>query len=380
MNISYLSTVRLPTNKAYGVTVIETANAATRMGLNFKLFAPSNRSYVNSNLVRINSVGYCQIKIKHLRKLINLLIFQYNSIYIPIVASFYSDLRRSDLIWLRDPLSALVLSTLLPRKSILVEIHHKPRTFNSLVFKLLRNKKYVRFGLITKTLQKELEKSLLIDQMVLMPMAVSSDFYQQSKDQLTINPISLVYLGKGQSSGHDNGLITLVEDFMVANAKYPKLKLVFVGLEDSFEFALRQRASDNNDFYDNVEFYKHVPHSEVPNLLAKFSIGLLPYPDSRYNNERFPLKSLEYAALGLPILATSIRSHRELMGSDICWFYHPGVPGSFSAGIDSILSSPSGTLQKILKARTWASDYTYEKRVVIAMNAFPDLNRENGWK
>jgi len=377
MKISYLSTVRLPTNKAYGVTVTETAHAAKRMGLKFTVFAPGPKSSKNENLIWVKSIKYSTIPIPYLKNLLNLLRFQFNSILIPIFASCKSEIRESDLIWLRDPISALVIATRMPDTRILLEIHHKPRILNLLVVKILSNKKNVKFGVISKNLQEEMSRFLGVSRTVNMPMAVPSSFYKTNQARLSSNPVTLVYLGKGQSSGHDNGLITLFNDFCVASARLKNLKLTFVGLEPSFEISLRKKALESSITEDKLEFHKHVKHSEVPDLLANFSIGLLPYPNSKYNNERFPLKSLEYAALELPILASAINSHLELIGTDKCWLYKPGDSDSFSAAVSSIMTSPSLASSKISNAKSWAYEYTYEKRVISALSAFPNFQSGN---
>ena len=56
-----------------------------------------------------------------------------------------------------------------------------------------------------------------------------------------------------------------------------------------------------------------IPHSEVSEVLRNFDIGIVPYPnDSHMNKYASPMKIFEMAACGVPILASDIKSHKEL--------------------------------------------------------------------
>ena len=48
-------------------------------------------------------------------------------------------------------------------------------------------------------------------------------------------------------------------------------------------------------------------------MLRNFDIGIVPYPnDSHMNKYASPMKIFEMAACGVPILASDIKSHKEL--------------------------------------------------------------------
>ncbi len=57
----------------------------------------------------------------------------------------------------------------------------------------------------------------------------------------------------------------------------------------------------------NVQHQPGVPKSEIPSLLTTFDIGLIPYQiNNRFNRYCFPMKSMEYFYVGLPIVTTQI--------------------------------------------------------------------------
>jgi glycosyltransferase involved in cell wall biosynthesis len=94
---------------------------------------------------------------------------------------------------------------------------------------------------------------------------------------------------------------------------------------------------------------------------------VLPYPASIYNNERFPIKSLEYAASGLVIIASNIDSHLELIGHSNGFFYIPGEINSFESQVAKIEKELDLRATKNVSARKWATGFTYEKRVQRVM-------------
>ena len=77
--------------------------------------------------------------------------------------------------------------------------------------------------------------------------------------------------------------------------------------EYSFEFTggiLNQKVVERLSNYENVIFHPAVHASEVPELVAKFDIGIIPYLLSEINKNIYPLKINEYLAIGIPVVMT----------------------------------------------------------------------------
>lgn len=364
MEISYLSTSRLPTQKAYGVTVIESWRAAQRSGINLKIYSPGpTEIQAFEKIVHLPSIEIPlplrKLKIPRTRKVI----FGINSILIPLFALTNKEFQQTKNIWLRDPLSALVLTYLQPEKKILLEIHHKPVGFGRLILKRLQSQENVKFSAISPRLILQLLADYPSLNIFESPMAVPTSFFRSQKITSLGIPLKLLYVGKGQSSGFDNGLAQLVLDFARVVKSKPSVSLTFLGLEPEFKNLVRELQNDLQIPLESIILLDHVPHNEVIEVVANHDVGILPYPQSTYNDERFPIKTLEYAAAGKIILASNIESHTEIIGLDNAYFYTPGRAGSFENVISEIVTNQEASDRKILSALSWAKGFTYEKRI-----------------
>ncbi|RYJ53313.1 glycosyltransferase [Flavobacterium petrolei] len=75
-----------------------------------------------------------------------------------------------------------------------------------------------------------------------------------------------------------------------------------------FEFTgylLNHDIQDRLSQYKNVAFFKSVQAHEVPQLLAKYDLGIIPYKMNEVNKNIYPLKINEYLAVGVPVVMTA---------------------------------------------------------------------------
>lgn len=371
MKITYLSTSRLPTKKAYGVTVLETAEAAVRMGENFLVYSPTSDRRELKEFQR--SLASLKIpKFLDERDLNNVkrFVFIMNSFFIPLSASLKSNFRNSDIFWLRDPIAAFIICVAYRNKQTLLELHHLPGKSGLMLLRFLLRFRNFSICAISEDLASQIRIGTNATEVFICPMAVSPKFFHNIKDNFSDSTIRFIYSGKGQSSGFDNGLETLVMDLKRVWIKFPNIEVTFLGLEDNYIALLKDLIKERDLPIDIFVFFSHVPHNEVPALLKKHDIGLLPYPENKYHAERFPIKSLEYAASGLAILATETQAHMQVIGKDYAWFYRPSEPESMSGQVESILKHSESTENKLQQAQKWARGYTYEDRIRVVQNFF----------
>jgi glycosyltransferase involved in cell wall biosynthesis len=377
MKIRYLSTSRLPTIKAYGVTVLETAEAAVRMEEDFLVYSPtSNQKKLKQYQRSLPSLQIPNFLDNRDLKLLKRFVFTINSCFISFSALCNSDFRSADVIWLRDPISAFIICRTRLNKQTLLELHHLPGKFGLKLLKILLRFRNLSICAISEELASQIRIETNSNEVLVCPMAVSPKFFCAINRSFSDGPIRFIYSGKGQSSGFDNGLEALVMNLQPVWKKYPNIQVTFLGLEDYY-ISLLKRQIKNMGFSKEVfVFLSHVSHDEVPGLLEQHDIGLLPYPENKYHAERFPIKSLEYAASGLAILASETRSHIQVIGEGYAWFYDPTASESMSLQVESMLSDPESRKHKLKQAQKWASNYTYESRISVVQDFFSNFVRE----
>ena len=66
--------------------------------------------------------------------------------------------------------------------------------------------------------------------------------------------------------------------------------------------------------YPNVQFFDPVQPNEVPELLAKYDVGIIPYIVNEVNKNIYPLKINEYLAVGVPVVITAFAYLPEFHG------------------------------------------------------------------
>jgi len=82
----------------------------------------------------------------------------------------------------------------------------------------------------------------------------------------------------------------------------------------------------------NVQWVGPQPFERLPAYLAAVDVGLVPYDHSEFNVASFPLKTLEYLAAGVPVVATDLPATRWL-GTDLVVI--EDAPGRFAAAARS---------------------------------------------
>lgn len=101
----------------------------------------------------------------------------------------------------------------------------------------------------------------------------------------------------------------------------------------------------------NVVLRGHVDFDELPAVVGRSHVGLIPYNDDEFNRASFPLKAFEYLAAGRPVVSTPIdplRSRephvRVTKGSD-----------AFIAGIDEALATGPdlASCRAVGRANSW---------------------------
>lgn len=119
--------------------------------------------------------------------------------------------------------------------------------------------------------------------------------------------VHLIYHG---TLHHERNLMILSQAVVRANSQGMSFNLSLVG--DGTERAeLEDFAARSNGCVRVIRF---VAYEKIPDILSDAHIGVLPFPNEEKFRVSSPIKLFEYMAAGLPILATRIVCHTDVIG------------------------------------------------------------------
>jgi glycosyltransferase involved in cell wall biosynthesis len=110
-----------------------------------------------------------------------------------------------------------------------------------------------------------------------------------------------------------------------------RVRLIVIGKGDYLQQAQAQVAAMKLE--DRVSFQTPVPIEELPQLLAQADVGLVPNRPSAATHLMLPVKLLEYATLGIPVISARLRTVEHYFGDDAIRFFEPGNPADLAAAI-----------------------------------------------
>ncbi len=121
-------------------------------------------------------------------------------------------------------------------------------------------------------------------------------------------PVRLIYIG---ALHVERNLLALGRAVLRANEAGMAFQLALIG-EGTQQAALQEIARESGGC---IQVSAPVPHAQVPAILAQAHVGVLPFPGEEKFLVSSPIKLFEYMAAGMPILATRIACHADVIGA-----------------------------------------------------------------
>jgi glycosyltransferase involved in cell wall biosynthesis len=134
----------------------------------------------------------------------------------------------------------------------------------------------------------------------------------------------------------------------------PGTKFVVYGKYDKNYKEYLVRIVKDLSLSDNVELNDMIRYEKINNIMSDKHIGVVPYQKTHYMDIALSTKSFEYAANGLPMVATSLKAMQTVFGTESIAFYNSGNIDELSDLIITLCKQP-------------------EKRKNLAQYAYTDL-------
>jgi glycosyltransferase involved in cell wall biosynthesis len=111
---------------------------------------------------------------------------------------------------------------------------------------------------------------------------------------------------------------------------------------------------------DRVHLHGRVSMDDLPRLLAAADIGMVPSLPEPYMEYSLSTKLLEYAAMGVPTVATDLATFRHHF-TDAALALVPGAdPEALARAVERLVGDPEGAAAMGLEARRQATAYDWE--------------------
>lgn len=114
-----------------------------------------------------------------------------------------------------------------------------------------------------------------------------------------------------------------------------------------------------------VEHLGKLPHEQVVRELAGAAVGLTPYAINDFNRASFPLKTLEYLALGLPVVSTPLES-LDYLGTSLVDV--AATPEEFAAATRRRVEQPRDEQARAARM-AFARKHSWEARAEVLLKA-----------
>jgi glycosyltransferase involved in cell wall biosynthesis len=236
---------------------------------------------------------------------------------------------------------------------------------------------------VSKQMKQDLIKGGIPgEKMMVFPMGADTSIspnmpgaHIRKKFKLSTFP-TIIYVGTMVKNRELDFLLRVI---VKVKKKIPNIKLLMVG--DGNDRLQLGELSKSLGIENNVIFAGQILHSLVPEFIAAANIGVSPIPSVPIFKVGSATKTIEYMALGKPVIGTDIADQKEVInnsGGGICVRYDEE---EFARAIIELLSNPQKAKEMGVKGREWVvRNRSYDILVNNLEQRYFDLVQSNHLK
>jgi glycosyltransferase involved in cell wall biosynthesis len=99
-----------------------------------------------------------------------------------------------------------------------------------------------------------------------------------------------------------------------------------------------------------VAFEGQVPLNEIPELLRSATVGLVPYHPNEATHLMLPVKLLEYATLGVPVISARLKAVEYYFPPSAVRYFEPGDVRDLGRTLVDLYRNPDERVRLIKEA------------------------------
>lgn len=358
MKLAYVTSVRLPTDRAHGYAVMKMCEEFARAGATVELIVPTRHGpqgdpfahYKIERLFSLRRLYTTDISGKSER----ITFGYYVDLLLFLVSLFLRRFPDDTTLYARDYQVALVVRA----KHIVLEVHSVPESSRTFAKALRRVEKFV---VITRGIKNALvARGVNADHIVVAPDAVDLSEFSISPSrekvwrEYGVDSNKRIALYTGHFYGW-KGAETLAE----AARHLPDAEIVLMG-------GVARELADFQRTYTakNIHIIGFQPREKMPALLKSADVLVLPNSGKAKISALYtsPLKLFQYMASGVPIVASDLPSIREILDDSSAYWFTSDDPQSLASRVKEILQNPAEASAKTQKAYEMVQKYTWANR------------------
>jgi glycosyltransferase involved in cell wall biosynthesis len=359
----FLLPTRFPTDKAYGVTTEFTALAVKNFDFEVTISTPLIDKSLNSKLLVSATTNHLAGKL--LSRKIRIALTARFTIFLFVFAihNAFKFREKHVVFWTRDIFLAFLMVKF-SRNYIICEVHRTPGKLQNIFLKFLLKEKRVIVTPISNFFPAIQKLSRF--NTVFSPMSVNADeieYFNSFKDK---KQKTIIYVGNTSSGDYILNVDLLNSMAHALIDTHPDWMIEIIGVQEGFFNSHIER-----HISPNIKLFGYLPREQVIKRLAVASIGLVIYPNSKWLNDSFPIKVIEYAAAGVAIVASKSVAHLRLLDDQKCVFFEVDSADSLTDSIKKLILDSTYRSLISQNANNWSKSFTYDKRV---QNILEELN------
>jgi len=365
MKLLYIANIRLPTEKAHGIQIMNMCEAFARENIDISLVVPQRLNVIkkdpfeyydverNFKIVRLLTIDF--LFLPFLKKV---WFFIENVVFTTVSFLYVISKKEQVVCYTRDILTAFFLSFYRP---VFYEIHTLPQKISSvhrLVFKRAKGLVVISNGLKEDLMKFGVpeEKIFIAQDGVDIKKFQIKETKEEARIKLNIPQDKKIILYTGHLYEW-KGVNTLIEAAKKMDAD--TLLYIVGGTKKDV-----QNAKHKTKNTKNIIFAGHRPHQEIPLWLKSADVLVLPTSGKEKIGREYtsPMKLFEYMASGTPIIAANTPAIREILDETMSFFFEADNPNDLSEKIGFVFARYN-TLQILAnKARQEVEVYGWGNR------------------
>lgn len=182
----------------------------------------------------------------------------------------------------------------------------------------------------------------------------------------------------------DRGLAVMLEAMRILRPRRASAQLHLVGPATEEAATLIREFVATHSLEDSVVYRSAIPHTEIPALLGRARIGLVPFNDTPAMKKCLPIKQFEYMASGLPVVGADLPLIAPyLLEARAGMVYEAGSASGLASAIETMLVDPEewarmSAAGEAAVRRQWTWESTARDLIGLYERIAPDLEMVEG--